>query len=214
MLKWFNAKFELNNLESSNSTKRKCEIENPIDSSRNCCCICPFHLEVNATKFDADNETMSFVDFIIFKEHKFLRNIFSSEEHATTDGLKDLKTYHQTFVKFLKIIVLQIALNTLVEFSDCFNEDLPNFCRDNWADCSDFDELKETIGSVKVKNNPGFKTSKFFLQIYAFVYQKLMDFPSGQFDFHAFTVLDLFESVHRAVNVKIHLLHSKVTVNV
>ena len=31
LLKWFNAKFELNNLELSNSTKRKYEIENPID---------------------------------------------------------------------------------------------------------------------------------------------------------------------------------------
>ena len=51
------------------------------------------------------------------------------------------------------------------EFSDCFNEDLPTFCRNNCSDCSDFDELKETIGSVKVKNNSGFKISKFFLQI-------------------------------------------------
>ena len=156
----FNAKFKSNNLELSNSAKRKYEIENPVDWSRDRCCIRPFPLEINASKFDADSQTMSYVDFMIFREHKFLRNIFSSEEIAMTDSLKDLKTCHQTFVKFLKvIIILQNALNTHEEFSDCFDEDLLNFCRDNCADCSDFNELKETIGSVKVKNNPGFKIS-------------------------------------------------------
>ena len=89
---------------------------------------------------------MSHVNFIIIREHKFLRNIFLSKELATTDNLKDLKTYHQTCVKFLKIIIiLQNVLNTYEEFSDCFNEDLLKFCCDNCADCSDFNELKETI---------------------------------------------------------------------
>ena len=54
---------------------------------------------------------MFYVDFIIFKEHQFLRNIFLSEELAMADSLKDLKTYHQTFVKFLKMaVILQNAL--------------------------------------------------------------------------------------------------------
>ena len=164
LLGWFNAKFKSNNLELSNSPKRKCETENPINWSRDRCCICTFPLKTNATKFDADNKTMSYVDFIIFKEHKFLKNIFSSEELTTATNLKDLKTYHQTFVKFLKIvIILQNALNTYEEFSKCTIEDLHNFCRDNCAGCSDFDGHKETIGSVEVKNNLRFKISKFTL---------------------------------------------------
>ena len=164
LLNWFNAKFKSSNLKLSNSAKRKYKIENPIDWSRNHCCICPFPLEINATKFDADNKTMSYVNFIIFKEHKFLRKISSNKELIATDSLKDLKTYHQTFVKFLKIIiVLQNALNVHEEFSDCFDEDLLNCCCDNCTDYSEFDEIKETVGSVKVKNNPGFKKSKFTL---------------------------------------------------
>ena len=119
-------------------------------------------LETNATKFDADKETISYVNFIIFEEHKFLRNTFLNKELTATDSLKDLKTYHQTFVEFLKIvIVLQNALNAHEEFSNCFDENLLNFCRNNCADYSEFDEIKETVGSVKVKNNPGFKISKF-----------------------------------------------------
>ena len=145
-------------MELSNSAKKKCEVENPIDWSRDRCCICSFPLIINATKFDVDSLTMSYVNFISFKKHKFLRNIFSNEELATTDSIKDLKTYNQTFVKFFKtVIILQNALSTHEEFSNCFNEDLLNFCRGNCADCFDFNELKETIGSVKVKNNLGIK---------------------------------------------------------
>ena len=100
LVKWFNAKFKSTNLKLSNNAKRKCEIENPIDWSRDRCCICTFSFEIKASKFNADSRTMSYLDFIIFKEHKILRNICSSEELATTDSLRDLKTYHQTFVKF------------------------------------------------------------------------------------------------------------------
>ena len=75
------------------------------------------------------------------------------------------------------------ALNTHEEFGYYFNEDFLNFYCNNGADCSDFEELKETTGSVEEKNNPGFKISKFTLQIYTFVDQRLMDFPSGRSDF-------------------------------
>ena len=140
LLNWFNANFKSVNLELSNNAKRKYEIKNPIDWSRNRCCICIFPIEINATKFDVDNETMSYVDFIIFKEHKFFRNIFLSEELATIDSLEDLKTYHQTFVKFSKIVIfLQNALNTHEEFGDCFDKDFFNFCCNNCVDCSDFE---------------------------------------------------------------------------
>ena len=37
-----------------------------------------------------------------------------------------------------------------------------------------------------------------------------MDFPSGQFDFDGLTTQNLFENVHRVINVKIHLHHSNV----
>ena len=39
-----------------------------------------------------------------------------------------------------------------------------------FADCSDFNELKEIISNVKIKNNRSrCKIAKFALQIYAFV---------------------------------------------
>ena len=122
----------------SNGVKRKYEIVHPIDCSQDRCCICTFPLEINPMSCDADKETMSYADFIIFKEHKFLKNIFSSEELAKTDSMKDVKTCHKNFVRFLRIIFfLQNAFNTCDEFDECFNDDLLDFCKNHCADCSD-----------------------------------------------------------------------------
>ena len=46
------------------------------------------------------------------------------------------------------------------------------------------------------------------LQTYAFVYQRLIDFPQEKFDYKT---VNFFDSVHRIINVKIHLHHSHVT---
>ena len=84
----------------SNDVKRKYEIEHPIDWSQDRCCICTFPLKINQTSYNAGKETMSYADFIIFKEHKFLRNIFSNEELPKTDSMKYVKTYYKNFVRF------------------------------------------------------------------------------------------------------------------
>ena len=79
LIKWFNKKFKSKNLELSNDVKRKYEIENPIDWIEGRCCICKFPLEINPTNFNATKEQMPYADFVIFKEHQFLRNIFQNE---------------------------------------------------------------------------------------------------------------------------------------
>ena len=66
------------------------------------------------------------------------------------------------------------------------------------------------IESVKVKLSPGFKKSKFTLQVCAFAYERLMKFPSARFDFEAITTPKLFESVH-SKNIKIDLHHLHAT---
>ena len=49
------------------------------------------------------------------------------------------------------------------------------------------------------------------LQTYASVYQRLIDFPQGRFDYEMLTAMNFFESVHTIINVMIHLHHSHVT---
>ena len=87
LIKWFNKKFKSKNLELSNDVKRKYEIVNPIDWIEGRCCICKFPLKINPSNFNATTEQMPY----IFKEHKFLRNIFSERELSSTDSLKNME---------------------------------------------------------------------------------------------------------------------------
>ena len=97
----------------------------------------------------------------------------------------------------------------------CFDDEyLSAFYRENCSNCENFVELKEAIASAEVKHNARIKITRFTLQIYAFVFQRLMDFPivgSRFAEFETFTTLNLLEHVHQIINVKIHLYHSHVT---
>ena len=74
--------------------------------------------------------------------------------------------------------------------------------------------MKEAIKDITIKDKQGSKTSKFVLQMYVFVYQRIMDFPQGCFDYETLTTNDLFDSVHKIINVKTHLHHSHITGNI
>ena len=118
------------------------------------------------------------------------------------------------FCKFIKIAtLLPNVLNTpcgncFENVDSCFDdEDLSAFYQKACADCENLEESKEGIASVEVKHNAKIKIPKFTLQIYAFVYQRLMDFSTagGRFaEFETLTTLNLFEYGHRVINVKIH----------
>ena len=197
----------------SNDAKRVYELAHSIDWKNGRCCLSPFPLEINPIAYDADEKNMSYADFIISKEHKFLRNIFSSHELSKTDSLKDLKTFHENFTKFLKVVIfLENALKINEEFDECFNADLLDFCQNNCSNCTDFSEIKDMIANVKVKNRRNdTKMPKCTLQTYTFVYQRLMDFPQGIFDCETVTKLGFFGNVHKIIDVKLHLHHSHIT---
>ena len=90
LLKWFNKKYKSKNLELSNEKKRKYEVEFPIDWENGRCCLYKFPLIINLMKFDVSLENMPRSDFIILKEHKFLRNIFSEEDLLKTKALRNI----------------------------------------------------------------------------------------------------------------------------
>ena len=95
------------------------------------------------------------------------------------------------------VIFLQNAFDTNDDFDECFNDDLLNFCKNHCADCSDFNEIEDLISDVKIKNNRnGFKTPKLTLQTYAFVYQRVMDFSQGRFNYETLTTINFFKSIH------------------
>ena len=157
---------------------------------------------------------MSYADFIIFKEHKFLRNIFSSDELAKTDSLKDLKTSHEQFLRSLKIAgffykMLLIPAMNFISVSMMIYLIFAKIILQIVMISSNF-ELRTS--NVKIKNNKSrCKIPKFTQQIYAFVYQRLLDFPQGRFDYETLTTKNFLEDIYKIINVKINLHDSQVT---
>ena len=49
---------------------------------------------------------MSYTDFYISYERKFLRNIYSKEELETSKELRSLDPYYEVFDRFLTIVIL------------------------------------------------------------------------------------------------------------
>ena len=91
-----------------------------------------------------------------------------------------------------------------------YDEKLENFLRE---ECSAYDYnvegLVEEIKSVEVKKT---KFPKFTMQIYAFLYDCLMDFPSCKFDeITTVTTKGFLEKLYKVINSKVHLHHSHVT---
>ena len=119
----------------------------------NSCCICTFPLEINPATSDLTKEKLPYSDSAIAKEHKFLRNIFSEDELSFSDALKNIRSYHENFSRFLKIVVyLQQSLNSIQEFADCVYDDIIQFCGEICKDCNGFSELKDRISDVTIKS--------------------------------------------------------------
>ena len=146
------------------------------------------------------------------KEHKFLRNIFSKKELESSDAIKNIESFYEQFCKFLQIVVYaQQCINSMKDFSECFYDELIDFCNKFCKDCVDFIELKGKISNIEIKSKQKTKILKFTLQLYAFVYQRLMCFPTTKFECERVTTRNLFEYIHKIINVKINLHHSHIT---
>ena len=93
--KWIYEKFMRKDLSLDLATKTKFKKENPLCYD-NPCIICGFELGT-AKVYGADSSKLSYYDFTVKKEHKFLRNIFSEDELKSSPCISDLNTYYDFF---------------------------------------------------------------------------------------------------------------------
>ena len=161
---------------------------------------------------NVSKDKMSYGYFIIEKDHKFLRNIFSKKELERSDAIKNIESFHEHFCKFLQIVIYaQQCINLMKDFWECCYDELTDFCNKYCKDCV---ELKEKISDIEIKSKQQqqkLKIPKFTLQLNAFFYQRVMCFPKTKFECETVTTRNLFESVHKIINVKIILHHSHIT---
>ena len=80
LLPWFNKKIKSQNLQIDLFVKNKYEKNNPINWAIDLCSLCKFPLNMEPLGADVPNDKMSYGDFYIRYEHKFLRNIYSKEQ--------------------------------------------------------------------------------------------------------------------------------------
>ena len=127
-------------------------------------------------------------------------------------AIKNLQSFHKNFSKFLQVVIYpQNNINSIKDFSECFYDELVEFCNEFCDDCTNFIEIKEKISDVEVKRKQTTKIPKNTLQLYAFVYQRIMRFPKTNFEIKTITIGNLFKFVHKIINVKINLHHSHIT---
>ena len=208
LLSWFHNKYR--NEEVDIKLKMQYQNENPIDWENGRCVLCTFPLEANLTNHQ--NKDMSYGDFVVKKEHMFLRNIFSKEQLSKSPAISTFESFHKHFIEFLEIVIfLEEGINSLLQISDCSYPNLIVFIEKHFGDFSTFDEIKQEIDNVEIKGYTKSKIPKFKLQLYAFVYDKIMRFPFSEFECDTVATTNFFVFVHRIINVKVHLHHSHVT---
>ena len=91
LLKWFNAKFKSNFTMLSPVVKMKYEMQNKIDIQNSECVICKFPLKLDITEFD--NPKMTYGNYVVRFEYKFICNIFNEEE--LSGQTQNLKQYYK-----------------------------------------------------------------------------------------------------------------------
>ena len=67
-------------------------------------------LKIEATNHNTPNPKMSYSDFFIRFEHKFLRNIYSDEEIEQSPQFCTLENYYETYQKFIKISISLLSI--------------------------------------------------------------------------------------------------------
>ena len=90
---------------------------------------------------------MSYFDFVVRKEHRFLKSILREPKLNKYVPLESLRSYYNAFTKFLKILILlKNSFGNLSEFEEINNEDLLEFCQN---DCYEDDSFTKLINEIK-----------------------------------------------------------------
>ena len=213
LLAWFDKKIKSQNLEIDAFSKMQYERKNPANWKNDKCVICKMPLRVEPTSFKTPDDEMTFGDFIIHFEHKFIRNIYTYEQIKDLHHLETLEKYYKIYQKYVAISIGLLLMFNNYNKNDEINTEVSEFIEENYADDS-IDELKNCIMQTEIKNalkSSYDKVPKFDFKIYAFVYNLLVRFPVTDIQYETFTTDSFLIHVHRLIKIKVHLHHSHIT---
>ena len=139
LLKWFNAKFKRQFDKINPIQKLRFESQNPINWKRDKCVICKFPMKLEPTNYMTPDNEVTFVDFMIRFEHKFLRNVYTTEKIEQSDHIKNLESYYEIFKDYIMICTGLIAL-------------LNNFNRHNFINLATKEFVEERFAGDDIRD--------------------------------------------------------------
>ena len=180
--KWYKFKIKSNYLNVPNILRIEYERNHPITADSKCK-ICNFPLDVSPKGLEYKENEQSYLDFLIRKEHTFIRNIFDKEELQKSRYFKSLEDYHDAMCLYIHLVrIAECEIKNVESYDLIYDNDLQEFLKDQCpADEYNLPGLINEIKSVEVRNFK-IKLPKFTIQLYAFFYQSLIDFPPCKFD--------------------------------
>ena len=212
LTKWFNYKIKSDNLAVSEVGRLLYDRQKPITPESKCR-ICHFPLNVSPKGLSFKQNEMSYLDFLIRKEHSFIRNIFSQEELKKSKNIATLQSYQSAMELFIHLVkIAENEIKNVESYDMIYDEKLESFLKETCPVYEhDLEGLVSEIKLVEIKNNSS-KLPKFTIKMYAFFYDCLMDFPACKFnELKIITTKGMFEKFYRVINSKIHLHHSHVS---
>ena len=216
LLKWFNTKIRRRFEKINLIQKLYFERSHSINWEKDKCVICKFPMKMEPTNYLTPDYKMTFGDFIIRYEHKFLRNIYTTEEIQKSGHIKNLQCYYEIFQEYIQICTGLLALLNSFDRHDYINSATEEFVENQFAG-DDINDIKNTINQTEIKNILSMtkgNVSKFNLKVYAYVYDELFDFPPSDIDYEIITTNKFFLNVHRLIRDEYHLHHSHITGNI
>ena len=189
------------------------ESRNKIDWKKDKCVICKFPMKLEPTSHLTADSEMTYGDYVIRYEHKFLRNIYTEEQLAQSDHIVNLQNYYDIFNNYIQICIGLLVLLNSCDSENFLNELTEEFVEERFSDESIY-EIKNTINKTEIKNalyQSRGSVYKFNLKVYAFVYDELLILPISDIEYDAITTNNFFVHVHRLIKGKVHLHHSHIT---
>ena len=84
-------------------------------------------LKIEPTNYKTLDDEMTYGDFIIRYEHKFLRNIYTNDQIKKSHHIENLQNYHEILRKFLSISVELLSMLNNYNRNDETNFEVSEF---------------------------------------------------------------------------------------
>ena len=189
-----NEKFLHKNLKLDMLTKKSKIKKNPVTWDETKCCLCNFNIGLGTSK-GPKSEEMTYLDYVIKKEHCFIRNIFDPDHLSQSKNLKSFETYFESFKLLLRILALLDNVYTNdSDIEDISHECLVQFLSEN--DIEIFEELFLEVSNTKIENVSTLKNTKLNqIKLISYVYGKIMKFPDHEFKSDVLVTKNFFDRV-------------------